>query len=765
MHMCINDRRFSGTFLVALLLVACGPGSGEGVDAGSDSDTTEPDSGLDDAGTGSSVEDAGSDSGGDDAGSEDAGSDGGGDDAGPDSGENGPGAAAIEARLDEIIDDLSLEEKVAQMAGSFIFTIRGLWHTPGIERFGLPGYRMTDGPRGLTTNSPLYGAVGQSPSTCFPVGMARGATFDVELEERIGRAIGLEVRAVGGNVVLAPVINILRQPGWGRAQETYGEDTHHIGRMGAAFIRGAQENVIASVKHFALNSIENTRFEVDVQIGERALREIYLPHFKKAVMEARAGSVMTAYNSSNGYFCSENQHLLSEILKGEWGFDGFVESDWLWGTHSTAAAVNAGLDIEMPFADHFGDKLLNAVTAKEVSLETIDGAVRRILRKQLEFELDTRSYDAAPDMVDEKVHGDLALEAAAKSIVLLKNDEAALPLDREEVTSIAVVGSFAEIGRTGDEGSSNVNPAYLITPMDGLQNRAGSVEIRSFPEDLLSAENKADIGAADAAIVIVGFTPEQEGERLDIFNTGGDRDILDLSVEHEALIREVSDSNQRTIVVIEAGSAVTMESWHADVEAVLLAWYPGQEGGNAIADVLFGDVNPSGRLPLSIPVSLAQLPEFDTSSTLVTYDYFHGYRHLDRHAETPRYPFGYGLSYTEFGYSGLMLSDDVIESDGVLAISLDVTNIGERAGSEVVQLYVSYQGSSVERAPKDLKGFARVQLEPGETQTVTINLPAEDLAFYDEQSSSWIVEELTYTAHVGPSAGDLPLEQSFQLLE
>ena len=389
------------------------------------------------------------------------------------------------------------------------------------------------------------------------------------------------------------------------------------------------------------------------------LREIYLPHFKVAVTEARAGSVMTAYNSANGHFCSENKPLLTEILKAEWGFDGFVESDWIWGTNSTAEAVNAGLDIEMPYGRYFGDKLLQAVADGEVAQDTIDAAVRRILRKQLEFELDKRSVDPDPAWSTQEAHAALAWEAALKSLVLLKNEGTTLPLDRNKITSVAVVGHFAQIGRTGDEGSSSVNPTYVVTPLEGLANRAGSVEIRSFPRDQLTAADKAHIATADAAIVIVGYTHEQEGEKVDMLNTGGDRDSLDLSAEHQALIKDVSHNNQRTIVIVEAGSAVTMESWLNDVEAVLLAWYPGQEGGHAIADVVFGDANPSGRLPLTIPTTLAQLPEFDSASKRVTYEYFHGYRHLDKHNLTPRFAFGHGLSYTVFDYAELKLSHQV----------------------------------------------------------------------------------------------------------
>jgi len=501
----------------------------------------------------------------------------------------------VEARIDMLLPQMTLAEKVAQMHGSGIAD--GLWETSGNDELGIPRFRMTDGPRGVGVLTGI--------STAFPVAMARGATWDPALEERVGGAIGQEVAAKGGNVLLAPVLAILRHPRWGRAQETYGEDPVHLGDMGVGFIRGAQEHVIASAKHFAANSIEDTRFTVNVTIDQRSLREIYLPHFRRAVQEANVGSVMSAYNLVNGAYCGENFPLLHEILKGEWGFRGFVESDWLLGTRSTVASAIAGLDIEMPGANFYGDRLVQAVEAGDVPLATIDTAVRAILRVKFCFGLDRGDPSpeipaADDDDVASPAHSELALEVARRSIVLLANRDAALPLRRDAVASIAVVGVLADTANLGDTGSSNVRPPFVVTPLQGIRDHAGGVLIRSVDSDDPTSEDEAMIAAADAAIVVVGLTSEDEGESV---VGGGDRENLYLSRQQEQLITRTASLNDRTIVILEGGSAITMESWRDDPAAVLMAWYPGQEGGNAIAEVLFGDVNPSAKLPISFPRS------------------------------------------------------------------------------------------------------------------------------------------------------------------
>jgi beta-glucosidase len=655
----------------------------------------------------------------------------------------------VEERIDALLPQMTLEEKVEQMTG--FGRVNKVWTTADNERLGIPGFGMLDGPRGASA--------GAGNATCFPVGMARGATWDPGLEERVGEAIGAEVRARGASVLLAPTINLLRHPRWGRSQETYGEDPLHLGKMGVGFIRGAQEHVIASPKHFALNSIEDTRFDANVTVDERTLREIYLPHFRAAVQEGHAGSVMSAYNKVNGFYCDQNFNLLRDILKGDWGFPGFVESDW-FGTRSTAPSAIAGLDIEMPMNFFYGEDLVAAVQAEEVPEETIDEAVRRILRTKFCFRLDVDPPVPNPDIIETQEHTDLALEVERNAIVLLKNEGSALPLERSGLVSIVVVGALANTENLGDTGSSNVKPSYVITPLEGIQDRAGAVTVTYVAGDPLTPADETTIAAANAAIVVAGLTKLDEGEGL---VGAGDRDGLDLSSEKEQLISDVAGLNGRTIVVLEGGGSIVMENWVDQVEGILMAWYPGQEGGHAIADVLFGDTNPSGKLPITFPASEDQLPEFDNTSLEVTYDYYHGYRYLDRNLTDPRFPFGHGLSYTTYAYSNLTISDTTLAPDGTLQVGFDVTNAGSVAGKEIAQLYVSYLGSSVDRPVRDLKGFAKVELDPAETKRVTLELEAEDLAYYDVGAGRWVVEPISYVVQIGPSSRDLPLGASFQI--
>ena len=575
----------------------------------------------------------------------------------------------------------------------------------------------------------------------------------------MGEAIGRETRAKGASMILAPVLNIVRHPRGGRTQESYGEDTVHLGRMGVGFIRGAQQHVIGNPKHYAVNSIENTRFSVDVSVDERSLREIYLPHFRMAVQEAHAASVMSAYNLVNGHYCAENAHLLHDILKGDWGFQGFVESDWILGTRSTVPSVDAGLDIEMPTGVFYGQPLADAVAGSQVAESTIDAAVRRIVRAQLCFRFDTDPPQADPTQVETTAHTDLALEVAREAIVLLKNGNAALPLDRSQIQSIVVVGPLAAIANLGDTGSSSVAPSFAVAPLDGIITHAGAVSVTYVPSATLSVSDQAAVAAADAAIVVAGLTSADEGEGL---ITHGDRDSLALSATQNQLIADVAALNPRSIVVLEASGAITMP-WVDDVAAILMAWYPGQHGGNAIADVLFGDVTPSGKLPMSFPVAEQDLPPFDNVSLAVTYDYYHGYRYLDRNGVAPLFPFGFGLSYTTFQYANLTVAPTTLSSYGHVRVTADVTNTGAVPGDDVAQLYIGYQGSSVDRAVNDLKGFARVHLEPGETRTVLFDVRAADLAFWNIATGAWEVEPITYEVHVGPSSRDLPLAGSFAI--
>jgi beta-glucosidase len=637
---------------------------------------------------------------------------------------------------------MTLADKLDQMHGS---SFSSGWRTPGVPALGIPGFGMLDGPRGISA--------GAGNATAFPVGMARGATWDPDLEERVGDAMGEELRAKTSSVLLAPTINILRHPRWGRAQETYGEDTFHLGRMATGFVQGVQHHAIANPKHFAANSIEDTRFGVDVQIDERTLREVYLPHFREAVQDAHVGSVMSAYNSVNGQHCAENVHLLSDVLRGDWGFSGFVVSDWIVAVRSTAPSVRAGTDIEMPTGNYYGKPLAQAVAAGTVPAAEIDDVVRRVLRSQLCFRLDSNPPRDDPTQIETPAHLDLALAAEREGIVLLRNERGALPLDRSALHSIAVVGGLAAQANIGDLGSSAVAPTSVVAPLDGIRSGAGAVAVTFIPGPTFSAADQAAISAADAAIVVAGLTAADEGEMLD-------RVSLRLPDAQDDLIAAVGALNPRTVVILEGGSAIAMP-WVGDVAAVLMAWYPGERGGTAIADVLFGDVNPSGKLPVTFPVAEADLPPFDNVSSEVTYGYLHGYRWVDQHATAPLFPFGFGLSYTTFRYANLRVDASSVSSQGRVRVTADVTNTGGVAGDEVAQLYISYRGSRVERAVRDLRGFARVHLDPGETRAVAFTLRASDLAFWDVATGGWSVEPITYEVAVGSSSRDLPLSGTF----
>lgn len=663
---------------------------------------------------------------------------------------------AIEIKARNWLAQMSLDEKIDQMSGStplfsgLIEMLRAYNFRPfpagENRRLGIPGLQFSDGPRGVVVNH----------STCFPVSIARGATWEPELEERVGDAIGVEARSLAANFFGGVCVNLLRHPAWGRAQETYGEDPFHLGEMGAALVRGVQRHVMACVKHYAANSMENARFKVDVQISERTLREVYLPHFKRCVDEGVA-AVMSAYNQVNGEYCGHNAHLLRDILKNEWGFAGFVMSDFVFGVRDAKAAALAGLDIEMPFPMHFRKHLKKLVEAGEVPEAVVDEAVLRILRQKLRFAPIGEPERYGPQAVVCPEHQALAREVAQKSLVLLKNapvgkaNKPLLPIDPAQVGRIALIGRLVTAVNTGDnKGSSHVRPPYVVTPLQGMQ-AATQGKIDLLVDDGRKVTTAAAAARrADLTVIAAGYTDRDEGEYM--FAVGGDRDALTLSAHDEALIRAVAMANPNVVVVLIGGSAIITESWLERVPAILMAWYPGMEGGHALADVLFGKVNPGGKLPCVFPKSSAQLPFFDKNARRITYDYYHGYRLLDKNGETPAFPFGFGLSYTTFAFSHLRLDRAEIGPEDTLLVSVEVTNTGSLAGTEVAQLYVGYPGSAVDRPVKELKGFAKVRLAPGETQTVTFALPARRLAYYDESRRQWVVEPIRHTVFVGSSS-------------
>lgn len=653
-------------------------------------------------------------------------------------------------------------------------------------RVGMPGIAFSDGPRGVVIGN----------ATCFPVSMARGATWDPELEERIGDAIGRELRASGANLYGGVCVNLLRHPAWGRAQETYGEDPHHVGEMGAALTRGVQRHAMATVKHFAVNSMENARFRVDVEIDEVALHEVYLPHFRRIVDEGVA-CVMSAYNQLNGTYCGDHRELLTTILRDEWGFDGFVISDWIFGMRDAAASVHAGLDIEMPYRMVRAEHLPAALADGTASWNDVRLAVTRIVATLLRFDRVLSKPVPDGDVIGAPEHVALAREAAARSIVLLRNESVdgspVLPLDAAALRAIAVIGPLADRVNLGDGGSSDVYSLDNVTILAGIRAAApGADVVHHDGSDLDAATTEA--GGADVAIVVVGYTADDEGEfigdpGIDLqhlfppgddaelverfraeprlptvrpehvrgraglgFSVGGDRASLQLRESDEALIRSVAAANPRTIVVIQAGSAVVVSGWVDRVAAVVQAWYGGQQAGHGLADVLFGIENPSGRLPFTVPTDPSHLPGFDRETDHVVYDRWHGWWRAEHLEQAPQFPFGFGLSYTTFEITDA----GAVESDGGCVVSCAVANTGDRDGAEVVQVYARFAEPDT---PSRLVGFRRVEVAAGGSTPVEIEIPGDRFLRRDSQGRTWRRPsgrvELLIAGHAGDPAGHL----------
>ncbi|TFG17364.1 MAG: glycosyl hydrolase [Promethearchaeota archaeon] len=647
----------------------------------------------------------------------------------------------------QALKEMDLQEKVQLMSGRDFLKIlikdrgigKSVFPAGGVERLGIPPLLFTDGPRGVVIPG----------STCFPVSMARGASWDANLEKEVGEVIGKEVRAHGGNLYGGVCINLLRHPAWGRAQETYGEDPYHLGELGSALMRGVQKhNVMATIKHFAANSIEYSRFKVNVKMNERTLREVYLPHFKRCVEDGCA-TVMSAYNKVNGTYCGHNSHLLRNILKQDWQFEGFVHSDWMDGLYDTIAGIEGGLDVEMPRAKCYGKKLIKAVEGGKVPMDLIDDSVRRIINTILQFTTRADPQQYSKEVVGSKDHIKLARKVAEKSMVLLKNSNDLLPLDPNEVSKLAVIGELADLKNTGDHGSSNVHQEDIITPLSGITNLIGDkIEIvYNMGTDIEEVKKVAQ--NVDAVVVIVGYTYRDEGEYIRQFiRKVGDRESLELKEHDKDLILALSEQNEKIIVVLVGGSAIIMEQWIDKVKGILMAWYSGMEGGSAIANILFGKVNPSGKLPFTIPKKESDLPFFKAHIDEIEYGYYHGYTLMDKNGITPRFPFGFGLSYTQFKYDNLTLKS----LEEKIIASIDVTNTGKKEGEEIVQLYVGFENSNIERPKKLLKGFHKVLLTPNQTQRVSIEISKKDLAWYNPETKRWEIEDINYSIYMGNSS-------------
>lgn len=659
----------------------------------------------------------------------------------------------IKKYVDEVIPKLTLEEKIGIMSGQIteqklmddLFLICHYnvkpYPTKAVERLGLPNIRFVDGPRGVVSGS----------ATCFPVSMARGASFDRELEEEIGKVIGAEVRAEGGNYFGGVCINLPRNPRWGRAQECYGEDSFHLGEMGAALTRGVQsQNVMACIKHFAMNSIENARFKADVHADKRTLFEVYLPHFKRCVEEG-AASVMGAYNKVYGEQASESRYLLKDILRDKWGFEGFTLSDFLWAVKDGVKAVQSGMNVEMPCFCRYVEEIPKAVEDGRLDIADVDEAVGYILRTVLFYETRKDPQEYTADLLACEEHVAVAKRAADESMVLLKNENNVLPFSKQTTDKIVVLGVLGDTENIGDHGSSRVHPYYTITPLKGLMKKMPQAQVLyDDGSDLERAKALAE--DADAVVIVAGYIHSDEGEfladRSDIAEMGGDRASMRLHKRDVDLIHALKGVNENTVVSIVGSSAILIDEWEGDVPAILFSFYSGMEGGNSLADILFGDICPSGKLPYTVTYSEEDYPAFDPDCTYAEYEYYHGYTKMEKEGIPVLYPFGYGLSYTKFE-----LGEPTVEVfDGTAKIRVSIQNTGKQKGADVVQLYIGCEDSAVDRPVKVLKDFQRVELEPGEKKEVILQVTAADMAYYSEEKDDFVKEDITYTAYTGYSS-------------
>jgi beta-glucosidase len=797
---------------------------------------------------------------------------------------------ADEKRIESILGQMTVEEKIDLIAGVDFFYLRG------VPRLGVPRLRMVDGPMGVRNDG---------PATAFGGGIALAASWNTELAERIGIEFGRDARAKGGHFLLAPGVNIYRAPIAARNFEYFGEDPFLASRLAVSFINGVQsQGVAATIKHYVANNSEFDRNHTDSIVDERTLREIYLPAFEAAVTEAHVGAIMDGYNLTNGSYMSQHAYLNNVVAKQEWGFRGVIMSDWI-STYDAIGAANGGLDIEMPDGSQFNqDKLLPAIESGEVSMATLDDKVRRILRVAVAFGwLEREQLDRSIPRYNLQGR-EAALQGAREGMVLLRNEKNVLPLDRDSVDSILVVGPNAHPAVTGGGGSSKVEPFGAVSILEGMANAAGETVqvhyVRGLPsldEMVSSTEFRTSVDGGDPGLRVEYFATEDlsgepvltriepgiaigsesstypqgtlserwkgyyavaEQGRYDFFvaaagDGGGfyrlfvdgkllidnwtlNRAIVDyvtidlasgpheIVLEHHGrqkwpgerlqlgisrhgnrvdaaamelaaavdavivaagfdastesegadrtfrlppgqveLIRNMAAANERTVVVMTSGGAVDMTGWLDQVPGLLQAWFPGQEGGTAAAEILLGDVNPSGHLPATFERRLEDNPAYDyyyPEPGTLRIDYkegiFLGYRGYEHERVTPLFPFGHGLSYTTFEYGELSVSPEVTD-DGDVEVSFDLTNTGDRGGAEVSQVYVADSHSEVPRPPKELKGFAKVYLEPGETRRVSVRLDRRSFAYYDVESKAWAVTPGDFEILVGRSSRDIEL--------
>jgi beta-glucosidase len=653
-------------------------------------------------------------------------------------------SAPVSQRVSEVLAKMSLTQKVDLLTGASGSSYVGF--IPAIGSLCVPAMNLEDGPAGVGD--------GMSNVTQLPAPVDAAATWDTSAEQLYGQVVGGEQAAKGSSVDLGPTINIVRDPRWGRAFETIGEDPYLNGTMGAAEIRGVQSTgVMAQVKHFAVYNQETNRNTPsdDAIVSTRTEQEIYLPAFQDAVQQGAASSVMCSYSTVNGTYACQNPYLLTNVLRQEDGFGGFVTSDW-GATHSTAASANAGLDMDMPGSDgYYGSALASAVSSGSVSTATLNAAVSSVLTEMFAFGLFDEPPTGSPaQTATGSADQSDALQIAEEGTVLLKNSGSVLPLSSAD-SSVAVIGSDASTSAlTAGGGSASVNSSGTITPLQGITAAAPSGVTVNYNAG--SSDSSAASLAASSSVAVV-FVSNFETE-------GSDLSSIDLSSADNSLISAVAAANPHTIVVLNTGSAVTMP-WLSSVAGVLEAWYPGQQDGTAIAALLFGNADPSGHLTVTFPTSLSQVPastpqQWTGENGTVQYSegIDVGYRWYNSQGLTPLFPFGYGLSYTSFAFSNLSVGSLV--KGGAATVTATVKNTGSRAGADVAQLYVSDPAASGE-PPRELEGFQRVYLQPGASQTVTFQLTQRNLQYWNSTSNAWATSTGSYGIEVGDSDASLPL--------
>ncbi|UAB86488.1 glycoside hydrolase family 3 C-terminal domain-containing protein [Zunongwangia sp. SCSIO 43204] len=701
----------------------------------------------------------------------------------------------FDSKIDSLIAEMTLEEKTGLLHGNSMFA------TKAVERLGIPELKMADGPLGVREElekdswAPL--GLEDDYATYYPAGAGLSATWNPNLAYTFGNSVGEETRARGKDVLLSPAINIIRTPLGGRTYEYFTEDPFLNKKLAVPFVVGIQDNdVAACVKHFAANNQETHRDYVNVKIAERPLREIYLPAFEATVKEAHAYAMMGAYNKFRGEYLCENDFMLNQLLKEEWGFEGVVISDWA-AVHSSVNSLKSGLDIEMgtpkDFDEYFlAQPLIDSAKAGKISETEIDKHVKRVLRVMYSVK-SMGSGDRKEGSISTEAHFKDAYNIAAESVVLLKNDKNLLPLDASGIKSLAVIGNNATKKNALGGFGAGVKTKREITPLEGLKNRlpeSVNIKFAQGYEERYSKTEKAKLGDvtlngpvtideldpklveeaveaaknADAAIIFAGSNRDYETE-------ASDRASLELPFGQEELIKKVLEANPNTIVVMIAGAPYEIDEISEKSSALVWSWFNGSEGGNALADVLLGDVNPSGKLPWTMPKKLEDSPAHATNSfpgdKTVSYDegILVGYRWFDTKNIEPLYPFGYGLSYTDFAISEAKTNKKTFTDNDTIKLNLKVSNIGEFEGKEVIQVYASKPNSKVERADKELKAFKKIEVNTGESVSVDIELPIKELAYYKVSSKQWVVEPGTYQLKLGNSSRNIMSELEIQIQE